>query len=141
MEAGLTYEWNVTGAIIEGSSTSAQVTLKMPSQVGIAVTISVRVTQPNGVFSTATEEFSTITAEAAAFKHELCELSRILARAPFWSAPIGPDPGPEGIVRIDPGDLSAFRDAASRVVDASSAALRMDTPVILSPGPRSTLAH
>lgn len=44
----LTYKWVATGAIIQSGENEAQVTVKMPDEAGTAVTLTVKVTLPDG---------------------------------------------------------------------------------------------
>jgi hypothetical protein len=139
MGAGAHYQWTVTGGAIQGSSTASQIDVKLPAQVGASVTVSLKVSLPDGAFSTGSYSFQTVSQEAAGIQYVLCELSHIMTKQPIKF-----DPGDPAIVnavtQINPGDLTAIRDVAANVVTAANAALKTNAPLTLSPGVRSTLA-
>ncbi|WP_124665380.1 hypothetical protein [Burkholderia sp. Bp8998] len=148
MGSGLTYQWTASGgASPVGNATSSIFTVQLPAAVGDAVTIGVRVTRPDGVFTTGQDTFTTISAQAAGLQEVLCEIEHILTKAPFSGIPIGPDPGPDGgviapdpavIASLGPTALASLRTAAAGVVTAVDAAIKTNATVVMRPGIRST---
>jgi hypothetical protein len=57
---GFTYAWSVTGATISGSSTAASVTLDPLPQAGTDVTVSVAVSNADGLRATGSMKFETV---------------------------------------------------------------------------------
>jgi hypothetical protein len=140
MGSGATYQWTVAGGTISSGASSPEVEVKLPDQANVNVTIDVRVSLPNGAFSTGSYTFATISNEAAGIERTLCQLRHIMFQPPFMVNPIGPDPGPDNIAHINPADIAALRDAASSVVNAAAVAMRINAPMVLGPGIRSILA-
>ena len=138
MGPGLTYQWTVTGASLVLGATSQQVSVKLPAQAGASVTLGVRVTRPDGGFSTGSYTFATITSQAAGLEQLMCEIAHIITVPPFQTNP--GDPGPAIPRVVNPGDIAALASAAEKLATAANAASLTGAPLVLSPAPRLVLA-
>jgi len=134
------FQWTVTGAAIQGSATSQQVQVKLPDQVGAAVTLNVKVSLPDGATTTGTYSFQTISTFAADIEQMACKFAHTLFATPLKLKPDNPDPWPDIVAQINPADLVAIRDAAASMVNVANAALKANAPITLAPGVPSVLA-
>ena len=64
----------------------------------------------------------------------------MIFRPPFSYDPSDPSPDPQTVAQINPGDLAALRDAATKLVNAADAAAKTNAVLTVAPGIRSTLA-
>jgi hypothetical protein len=131
----LTSEWTVAGATIQVGQNEAQVTVKMPDQARVTITLNLRVTLPDGGITTGTVSFDTLTQQAAQFMRDRCELLRmhLVNRLPWLFDPNISDPGPEGKVKVAPGELAALRGGLANMLSAVDNALQAGGGLIIGP--------
>jgi hypothetical protein len=134
------FAWTVTGATVVSGANSNGFNIQLPSQAGVTVNVKVKVTIPNGAYSTGEYSFQTISEQAAGFEQVLCQISHLIFRAPFWYDPGYPDPGPEKVISIDPGDLVSIRDVATKLASVADAAAKSKEALLFAPGVRSNVA-
>jgi hypothetical protein len=135
------FAWTVTGATVVSGANSSGFDIQLPNQAGATADVKVKVTLPDGAYSTGEYSFETISAEAAGFEQVLCQISHMIFRQPFWYDPGYPDPGPEKVIRVDPGDMVAIRDVASRLASVADAASKSKEAILFAPGVKSNVAR
>ncbi len=140
MGANPSFAWSVTGATVVGGANSNGFYIQLPSQAGATVDVKVKVTLPDGAYSKGDYSFQVISEQAAGFEQVLCEISHLIFRAPLWYDPGYPDPGPEKVIQVDPGDLASIRDVATKLASVADAAAKSKEPLLFAPGVRSNIA-
>jgi hypothetical protein len=130
MGPGATIEWTVTGAVVEGSSTSKQVTLKLPNYPGALVNVKVKVSLPDGTVSTGSDSLGTITPIAGVLQEMMCRVSQLTSALQHKP----PDPDPGMFVLVNPEELTAVGSVATNLAEAANTALKSKEPVLITPG-------
>jgi hypothetical protein len=131
MGPGVVYAWSVTGATIEGGSTSPRFQVRLPDRPDVTVTVTVRCALPDGAVSTGTRSFQTVSMQEALLGEGLHDIARVALSPPIKRV----DPlGPGAVVRRDPGELVAIRDWAATLVDAANAAIKASAAPKVAPG-------
>ena len=121
MGTGLTFKWTASGATILPGVAAQLVQVQLPAQAGAHYTLGVTVTRPDGGMSSGSATFTTLTTEAAALSHVLCEIDHILTQPPFQTSPV--DPGPDqGVIVLNPEEIAGLATAAQNLAVAANAA-------------------
>jgi hypothetical protein len=126
---GLAYHWSVSAGTLD-NATTATPTVHWPATVGTAVTVSVVVTRPDGSFSSGSDSYTTISAEAAGLEQVLCQISHMQIFQHMFPFQYLPDPGPEQYAKVTPADLGALHDAAARLSEAAGVAMKANTSML-----------
>jgi hypothetical protein len=124
----MTYEWSSTPKLANEGTDGAVFTVTLPASVGVAVTLSVRVTTAAGCTTTGSLTFQTISSEQAAFEHVLCQIQHTLLYAHLFPWQIIPDPAelvqaPERSYVPTVRDLRGLRALGEQLVETADKAL------------------